>query len=699
MNAKRRLKIFVSLLVFPLIFCGMMKAQGGMDFHARLFAITSNDGLSQGFVPSIIQDHRGFIWFATKDGLNKYDGYSFEIFRHDQEDSNSVADNFILNIFEDSRGYLWISTPGVLQVFDPLTEKFSKIDLRINGQEHGAPNKIVEDANGNLWCDGHGGQFRLNLSTRNKNAASFFQKYNVTVKYASEILAIKIIPESAQFFSDADDGLWLIQEDSIFFLSKADQSSGKITTRYSQRDFFHLPAGHFIYAHADTLLHTLVMISSTGITVYNTQTRKFQVSLNVPMADLTAWNTIASDESGNTWLSTDKGVFIYNSTFNRIRKFVPLNIDTVTWNSYSMKSTLIDRGGMVWMGTNGFGVFQYNPHVSCFNLVELPGISIINGTNDGRVFIGSHDELVSFDPVTCKTGTPVFMEKNLEQVVHNQKIYPRDFCQDKKNIFWLNYGAGRIAEYNEGTKRAKFFQLNIPGNESFVFTSKIWLDGKDEPWISVENGSVIYICHFNPASETFDAPVRFPEGRTSGMYSFISEVCTGENGNFWFGTIQGLFCFSPKTASWKIYKNIPGDKSSLSNDIIFSICPDPFRPSDYLWVGTNSGGLNRLDIAQGKFSRFTVKDGLPNNVIYGLLTDNNGNLWLSTNHGLCRFNTQTRESKNYFASDGLQGNEFNRYVFYKSDDGDLFFAGVNGMNFFYPDKLKGKEHPPSISFT
>jgi signal transduction histidine kinase len=160
-----------------------------------------------------------------------------------------------------------------------------------------------------------------------------------------------------------------------------------------------------------------------------------------------------------------------------------------------------------------------------------------------------------------------------------------------------------------------------------------------------------------------------------------------------------LYCYYPGASQWRSYKNIPGDKSSLSNNMIFSLSVDPVAPAKYLWIGTNSGGLNRLDLVSGTFQRFTDRDGLPNNVIYGILPDENGNLWLSTNSGLCRFNTATHACKNFFASDGLQGNEFNRYAYYKAGDGALYFGGVGGFNFFYPEGLNKADHFPAVAFT
>src|SRR5262249_34206102 len=150
---------------------------------------------------------------------------------------------------------------------------------------------------------------------------------------------------------------------------------------------------------------------------------------------------------------------------------------------------------------------------------------------------------------------------------------------------------------------------------------------------------------------------------------FLQCIYQDSSGIFWLGTIKGLFRFDPANRSWKQFKNIPDDSSSLSFDVIFSLCPDPKQPQKYLWIGTNGGGVNRFDFETGKVIRITQKDGLPNDVVYGILGDDDGNLWMSTNNGLTRFNLLTKTFRNFERKDGLQGNEFNRYAFCKTKDG------------------------------
>ncbi|HEX5667206.1 MAG TPA: triple tyrosine motif-containing protein, partial [Chitinophagaceae bacterium] len=199
--------------------------------------------------------------------------------------------------------------------------------------------------------------------------------------------------------------------------------------------------------------------------------------------------------------------------------------------------------------------------------------------------------------------------------------------------------------------------------------------------------------------ETNDLKVYPCPAIRGGMYSPISGMKKDGKGNFWVGTNDGLYCFNLKNQSWKTYRNNPSDSSSLSFNTIFTLCMDPENPDKYLWVGTNGGGLNRFDMETGKFKRYLVKNGLPNNVVYGILPDNDGNLWMSTNNGLSCFNPVNNKFRNFDVNDGLQGNEFNHDAFAKDQDGRMYFGGVNGFNYFYPEEIGINPIAPNVVIT
>jgi two-component sensor histidine kinase/frataxin-like iron-binding protein CyaY len=184
-----------------------------------------------------------------------------------------------------------------------------------------------------------------------------------------------------------------------------------------------------------------------------------------------------------------------------------------------------------------------------------------------------------------------------------------------------------------------------------------------------------------------------------GPYDYLQAIHRDKAGILWLGTLQGLYRFDPEKETWKQYMNVAGDRSSLSNNLIFSICPDGAQPDNYLWIGTKGGGLNRFDKTTGTFVHYTEKQGLSNDVVYGILSDAMNNLWLSTNKGISRFDTRTKEFKNYNEADGLQGSEYNRNAFCKTESGYLYFGGITGFNYFNPAKLSGSNYTPFVWIT
>ncbi|MEO7523115.1 MAG: triple tyrosine motif-containing protein, partial [Ferruginibacter sp.] len=219
-------------------------------------------------------------------------------------------------------------------------------------------------------------------------------------------------------------------------------------------------------------------------------------------------------------------------------------------------------------------------------------------------------------------------------------------------------------------------------------------DGRNNLWFGNTNG----IVHFNKLTKS-STEYPFPAKTTMGPYDYLQAIHRDAKGILWLGTLEGLYRFDPEKKSWKQYKNISGDLTSLNNNLIFSICPDPLQPDKYLWIGTKGGGLNLFDQGEGTFKHYTEKQGLSNDVVYGILGDAGSNLWMSTNKGISKFDTQTRQFKNYNVNDGLQGNEYNRNAFCKTSNGCLYFGGITGFNYFDPPKLTGSNYIPFVWIT
>jgi signal transduction histidine kinase/ligand-binding sensor domain-containing protein/ActR/RegA family two-component response regulator len=693
-------KFYPFIVLLALLYTAVLGKENDLgNYRVRLTPVTINEGLSQGYIPCIIQDKRGYMWFTTKDGLNRYDGYKFNIYRHDAVDTTTISDNYTENIFEDSRGLFWIKTVSFnLDVLNPQREIFYHLPAPAERAFYGA-RYFSEDAWGNVWYKSEVGLFKVKVLSGLEE-----QKFSFRASHAvdKDDAFLPTFFNDADYFSfDSHKNLWLLYGDSIYIASKDAQQNKEKVKSFSQADFCGVANDKIFHFVEDTIRHTVFFISSEGIAVYNTASNKIEKFAAMKIAEVPYRQACNIDGEGNFWFLTENGLMIYNKTSNEIKKITPLNVDFNTWAVMGLKSVYCDRGGTVWIGTNGYSLFKYNPRAEKFHHVAtLPGLllSVTGFTelNDGNTVVFSNGRLL-FNRTEQKIEKKIFAQDPfIIQPGHNPNYFA-DFLQDKNDSYWFAFPGGDLMRFDAKQNSKKTFRNQSARDlNTMVIT---WTDNSNKIWLSGEHGFQAYIYSFDPQTEKFTEPVPFPEKVVSHGYPFISKVLVDNSGIFWIATTQGLFEFNPGTYQWTTIKNIAGNKNSLSNNIVFSLCLDPVHPSDYLWIGTNSGGLCRLEMKTGTFINYTDKDGLPNNVIYGILSDNSGNLWLSTNKGLCRFSIETKAYKNYYSSDGLQSNEFNRYAYHKAKNGELYFGGVNGFNFFNPDELKANTNPPLISFT
>ncbi|MEO5571615.1 MAG: two-component regulator propeller domain-containing protein, partial [Bacteroidia bacterium] len=670
-------------------------------------AITINDGLSQGMINYILQDHYGFMWFATKDGLNRYDGYRFVIYRHDASDITTIADNYITWIFEDSKGHLWVSTAGRgLDLFDRSTETFihfmhdEKNESSIS-DDH--PFHIAEDKFGNIWVGTDRGLNKITVSEKNSktNSKSFLETHEIKI---SHIHLDPLHPEKElytrkegndlrlhSFYIDKNGLIWVSTYDMLFNIYPSQHADDKIVQLDVSKYFtYSYPdKGMERHAHAyaeDTLHNSLYIISSFCITEIDLSTKeaKFISALRYYLGFIGL--QAVTVESGVLWISDSERLLQVDAGKKEAFEVLAKDIDQ-TDMVHSMNVVYKDRSGVIWLGTKGYGLLKYNSQSARLHHTDNGSIRWMRTQNDSVIALIKAKNLVHL--FNYRTGE--FIDTIPGPALASTKLYA-DFgyidalqC-DTDGTYWIC--KGRLLHYDP-------FRNTIKEYPTFNHSCfPIFLDRNNNVWVGTENA----FSFFDKRTEKF-TDYNYPVPIFNVPYLFLECVYEDEKGIFWLGTISGIFRFDPKNQTWKQYKNNSSDESSLSFDVIFTICPDPREPENYLWIGTNGGGLNWFDKNSGKFNRITEKDGLPNNVIYGILSDDDGNLWLSTNKGISRYNHAAKTFKNFELKDGLQSNEFNRYSYCRGTDGILFFGGVNGFNYFNPKELKDNPVIPEVVIT
>ncbi|HYK45338.1 MAG TPA: two-component regulator propeller domain-containing protein, partial [Parafilimonas sp.] len=544
------------------------------------------------------------MWFATKDGLNQYDGYHFKIYRHDAEDSTSLADNYVETIMEDSKGRLWVGTSsGYLDIFHHESGTFEHIQFttgKQGEQKQGTVYQITEDTRKNIWVLCSNGLFIIRLDNHDKNAT--YSVKQLPVPSSSIDMSLVVSKNGAVYFAD---GL----KPQVYIL---DQRSNQ---------WFPLPAvNRFLTANShneppmiynlleDTETNKLYAFSNIGIIRFDKPSVPQLIS-SEPMGF--SYRQFFLDRNRNVWFLGNNKIGILNIDSRQTRYLAPMDEqDTIKLGM--THSMFMDLSGMIWVGTKGYGLMTLDTRAQLFHHKDNASVAMIVETDDGR--LGVNDGMASFQIIDPSTGDCIDTIPVTEGKIYFESFneFSHPLLRGSKQLLWFA-DEKRLACYNKITKQHIFYPL--------------------------------------------------PVAQKSGNYQLVSDLKEDPAGNIWVSTTDGLLCFLTSNYSWKIYKNDPNNKTSLSFNAIFSLCFDPVNPKKYLWIGTNGGGINCMDIATGKCIRYSVKDGLPNNVIYGILPDDDGNLWMSTNKGLSCFNPVKRTFKNYEEKDGLQSNEFNHNAY------------------------------------
>lgn len=665
--------------------------------------LTSDDGLSQNFISCIIQDQKGFMWFGTKDGLNRYDGHNFVVYQHDPFDTTTITDNFITSLFEDSRGYIWVGTlNGGLNIFERETETFHHIRYgsRISNNNTDEVRSVLEDSKGNIWIGTRGeGVFKLSFKRKNSFEITYQQFVSQSEKSGS--LSSNII---SNLFIDSKGILWI---STLTGLDKFNSEKESFTNYQIQTKNPKAPTSYFdktIYSINESGDGNFWLGTLSGLVKFDRQNGSYKLYPHHYDVFRYGWGSImqiVEDNTGKLWLATPGELMRFNPVSNTYDYFKNdfLNKNSISYNSIS--SLFIDRTGILWVGTAGMGINIYDPKANRFSTLSIKNnpSSRITGFSVRTVMQENNDIFwISTDVLyrwNRKTGEIKSYETDSNRPDDFGNTGPWSIIKSYDGKTWMATTEG-LFRYDSLTKKARQYKFNkvdstgLPQKEVFA----VFEDNQKNIWAATEN----YFCKLVDIDKGIFQSYRY---QASLPYNqrVRPVIYQDSKGKYWLGTRKGLLLFDLQTKTFLTYNNDPAKPNSLNNDNINSICPDPSNPDKILWLGTSGGGLNKFSTDDGTVKHFTEKDGLPNNVVYGILPDRKGNLWLSTNKGLSKFNPRDNSFRNYDVNDGLQSNEFNTGAYYVSKNGEMFFGGIKGLNYFHPDEIKDNPYIPQIVLT
>jgi signal transduction histidine kinase/ligand-binding sensor domain-containing protein len=637
--------------------------------------LTIDQGLSQGLVNAIVQDKYGFLWFATKDGLDRYDGYTFTAFRHDPEDSTSISENTVRTLYIDREERMWVGTSQGVDLFDPTTEQFMHLPIEHPGSPWGEVSCIVKDGNGDLWAS----------STWAMVKVTFTGPVELGKPWPS--LELKWYEKGFMLSLLSDGRLWGCTDERIVRIAPKHEGTDGMDTLPGWRSGPGSKYGTSVLFIEDTARHVIYGVENGYIVAIDPTTGSSSVIHVQPEpVDPLGHNAMTIDHAGMLWLPSPSCLYRFDPQTRRMARIRTEDPD-MQKGLINTRSTFTERSGTVWVGSSGYGLLKYDSRIGRFHNWKDRSIGSMVPVPSGKVLVNRYFEFLSvFDPARRAYTTQI---KKVKDVAAGLRVkatadYSDMAVQDADGIYWLTMNHGELIRYDPRGAGAMELIAPVTGDgesaEGALFP--LLLDQKNVLW----SGGQAALWRLDVRTKEL-TPFRWPVPEVSEPYAFTSALHEGADGIIWAATMSGLLRLDPRSGEWKHYRSEAGNARSFPTDVLFCICPDPDDPKGVLWIGTSGGGLARFDTRTGDVERITTKNGLPNDVVYGVLAENDGRLWMSTNKGIARYDRKIKAFRNFTVSDGLQSNEFNRYAYCKDVKGWLWFGGVNGFNYFDPNDL------------
>ncbi len=664
--------------------------------------LSLEQGLSQSSVLSIVQDDIGFMWFATEDGLNKFDGYHFSILRHDPDDPNTLSHTYLLSLCMDHEGLLWVGTfHEGLNRYDTRTGEFTHYRLDPDDSTSLSNNVvrvIYEDRDNTLWIGTDNGLNRFNRES------GTFTRYlhDPDDPHSLSHNAIRSI------YADRSGALWIGTDGGG--LNRLDRERNRFVRYTVEPENPNSLSNNSVRAICEDEAHSLwIGTAGGGLNRLDRDSGRFLRYRHDPDDPQSISHdeiyAIYEDRSGALWIGTNGGgIDMFDRDSGIFEHYRHDSNDPHSLAYDEVYAIYEDIAGVIWIGTYGGGISKYDRKRKKFQLyrrdpnnpnsLNADLVWSIYEDEDGILWIGTHGGgLNRFDRQNNRftvyrhdPGDPESLSSDIVRIIH----------VDRSGVFWIGTHGGGINRFDRNTGKFKRYQHDPDDANSVSHDEIRWIyeDRSGALWIGTNGGG---LNRFDRTTERFTRYRADPNDPNSLCNDFARVIIEDHEGILWVGTQGGgIDLFDRDSERFIHLRADPDDPGSLSSDHILTIFEDR---SGVVWIGTWGGGLNRFNRSSNTFTRFTVEDGLPSDAVYGMLEDDHGNLWLSTNNGLSKLDPRKRSFKNYTIRDGLQSNEFNGNSYFKSTSGEMFFGGIRGFNAFYPGEIRDNPHVPPIAIT
>jgi diguanylate cyclase (GGDEF)-like protein len=691
--------ISVKLLLILLAHFVVQAASASAD-NIRFESISLKGQLSQQTIMSIYQDKKGYMWFGTQEGLNKYDGTKFTSYLPKRNDPHSISSSWIYSIAEDDDGRIWVATTNGVNVLDANTNKFTRYTATshpntLNGND---ATLVFKDGNGTMWVATEKGLNRYRASD------GTFTQHNYFSENSNDEIGITAIVEDitgALWLGSNQKGLMRFDPETAKYTSIVTHLSKKgDKKRFGIGDLF-LDKNQVLWiASGQNGLYTLDFKKPKSTSFEASITKVTSFTNDDP-------TVIAKDNNGMLWVGSSRGLYYKKPDSEVFSHLNAMSLASQQLSEGDIWSLYSDAAGVFWVGAFN-GLNQWNTRTTQFDhyyegdvlgrALSSNNSSVISSDGKNKIYIGStggvdilnlESEVVSALPIAGD---------NIDGL-QEPSVMSLAYVSDEE--IWFGYRSSGASRYNAINNTFTHYSAlrsdptSIGGNgiSGIVYTQQ------DELWFSSFGGG---LSKYERETDSFVTFTHDPFDPSSLSSNDILTIYESRNGNLWVGTwSDGLNIFVPKSETAFRIMSDPNAAASISDGLLLSIFEDS---ENNIWVGTHSGGINILsaenrDKGLIEFTQIDSEHGMPSNVVYGFLEDEEGYIWASTNKGLVKINRNTRDILIYDAAQGIQGSEFNSGAYYKDTHGYMYFGGINGLTRFNPKNITPNKIPPNIEFT
>jgi len=690
------MRLFRPLLLVYLIltafFCQSVCGQQTLKFTH----ITTEDGLSQNTVPAIFKDKYGFMWFGTEEGLNRYDGYHFVVYRNDIKDKSSIAGNDIKVLFQDREGNLWIGTRGGLSRYNRANDSFVNYysqPTNPNTLSNNDINDIKQDKQGNLWI---GTFWNLDLLNPKTNKIRRFEADGKPGSLSNTNVTSVVIDKQQRLWAGTHNGLDLY-----------DQKTGKFAVYLHNDHNNNTLNSNFITVLAeDGSGNIWVGTRDKGLDKLDPKTGIFQhheydASNNLSLSHNTVF-TITPSGSNSLWVGTEGGLDFFNGKTGTFTAHKTSETDNTSLGvSSSVRAVLVDNLGILWVSTYSGGINKYDRNLPLFKVFRYENgsasglsskvVSCFAEDGDGNMWIGTDGGGLNLMDKKTQRFTHYMYKKGVKNTLSSNSVLT--ILKNKAdNRLWIGTYASGLDLFDPQTGTFKNYPKGNGDNQlSDERVFALIEDKKNNLWIGTNGGGINIL---NLSTQKITRLKNDPNNENSLANNDIRCFYEAKNGDMWVGTYNAGICVYHQATH--TFTNLTKAGNNLGNDLVYSIYGDV---RGNIWVGTFGGGVSEYDPVSNKFITFTTDNGLCNNSINSIVEDDNGYLWFSTNNDISRFDPESKKFKNYSIQNGLQNHEFMRGAGFKSSSGDIFFGGITGFNIVNPDEILDNTNIPPVVVT